>query len=1439
MLVGTSIYAQSPQKMSYQAVLRNATNEILSLHTVSIRLSILQNDNVVYMETHLPTTNINGLITLQIGAGATLAGKFSSIDWSKGPFFVKTETDPDGGFNYSIVGTTELLSVPFAFYALSSKSTFDTTSIDNRLTLASTQIEFNRKQILSNIDSINTKINSVDAALLLLDYQKLGKFVSSISLEGNDIFDIKINGNLLASKNVTVGGNIESSGSTSTLGTLEKPFKGLYISSGSLSIASDTLGKNIPAAVLSNVEGNLQISSGGLELIGKNSSFIAPRIVSTLTGNASTATKLDTARTINGVAFDGSKDIVLPEIDHDSAYVKTGQLNGTDSFNILMKGNLGASGNVTVAGNIEALGSTSTLGTNEKPFKGLFISSGSLSIASDTLGKNVPAAILSNIEGNLQISAGGLKLMGENTSFISPRIVSTLTGNASTATKLDTARTINGVAFDGTSDILISTAAANALTYTNTGAGDLPGGNYDGSIAKTISYNSIGASPLAGSNQITSVGNLSVGSIPYTLLSGTIPTWNQSTLGNAATVTTNANLTGVVTSIGNVTSIAAGAITNTMIANPAVASLSGTNTGDQTNIAGNAATATKLAASKLINGVAFDGTSDILISTASANSLTYTNTGAGELPGGNYDGSIAKTISYNSIGASPLAGSNQITSVGTLSVGSIPYTLLSGTVPTWNQSTLGNAATVTTNANLTGVVTSIGNVTSIAAGAITNTMIANPAVASLSGTNTGDQILPTLISLGAVASNVAITGATKTKLTYDAKGLVTAGTDATTADIAASTNKNYVTDAQAGVISNTSGVNTGDQINITGNSATVTTNASLTGGVTSVGNAATVITNANLTGVVTSIGNVTSIAAGVITNTMIANPAVASLSGTNTGDQILPTLISLGAVASNVAITGATKTKLTYDAKGLVTAGTDATTADIAASTNKNYVTDAQAGVISNTTGTNTGDETVTTIKSKLGITTLTGSNTGDQINITGNAATVTTNANLTGGVTSVGNATTVITNANLTGGVTSVGNAATVVTNANLTGVVTSVGNVTSIAAGAITNTMIANPAVASLSGTNSGDETVTTIKSKLSITTLTGSNTGDQTNITGNAATVTTNANLTGGVTSVGNAATVVTNANLSGDVSSVGNTTTIGLLKVTNAMIAATTIDLTAKVTGTLPIANGGTNSIATPTAGGINYGTGTAQAYTAVGTSGQFLQSAAGAAPVWAQPGPTSVQVLTSLTPASTYTTPAGVKAIMVELIGGGGGGGGAVVAASQRGTAAGGGGSGTYTRILIVNPASSYLYTIGIAGTAGTVAGGNGGTGGASSFNNGAITAPGGTGGVGCLAQTGANGGALKTLGGTGGAAGIGGNISRVGEDGGTGFVTTGISLGGKGSSSFYGSGGESPVAITTQTIAGVAATGYGAGASGAAVYFAAAAAGAAGFQGVIIVTEYK
>ena len=101
---------------------------------------------------------------------------------------------------------------------------------------------------------------------------------------------------------------------------------------------------------------------------------------------------------------------------------------------------------------------------------------------------------------------------------------------------------------------------------------------------------------------------------------------------------------------------------------------------------------------------------------------------------------------------------------------------------------------------------------------------------------------------------------------------------------------------------------------------------------------------------------------------------ITTLSGNNTGDQDLSTLL-----VKNTAIIGDTKTKITYDSKGLIISGADATTADIADSLNKRYVTDANLTTIGNQSGTNTGDETVTTIKTKLGITTLSGSNTGDQ----------------------------------------------------------------------------------------------------------------------------------------------------------------------------------------------------------------------------------------------------------------------------------------------------------------------------------------------------------------------------------------------------------------------------------------------------------------------------
>ncbi len=114
------LYGQAPQKMSYQAVIRNSAGILLNSTQVGVKLSIIQgsqNGLVAYKETHRPSTNSNGLIGLEIGTGNVMEGIFSQIDWANGPYFIKTETDPTGGSNYTIVNTNELLSVPYALFS--------------------------------------------------------------------------------------------------------------------------------------------------------------------------------------------------------------------------------------------------------------------------------------------------------------------------------------------------------------------------------------------------------------------------------------------------------------------------------------------------------------------------------------------------------------------------------------------------------------------------------------------------------------------------------------------------------------------------------------------------------------------------------------------------------------------------------------------------------------------------------------------------------------------------------------------------------------------------------------------------------------------------------------------------------------------------------------------------------------------------------------------------------------------------------------------------------------------------------------------------------------------------------------------------------------------------------------------------------------------------
>ena len=125
LFLSITTWAQAPQKISYQSVIRNNSNALIVNSTVGMKVSLLQggeNGLLVYSETHTPTTTANGLVSLAIGTGTVLQGVFANIDWSTGSYFVKTEIDPTGGVNYTLVGTSELLSVPYALYASKSGS---------------------------------------------------------------------------------------------------------------------------------------------------------------------------------------------------------------------------------------------------------------------------------------------------------------------------------------------------------------------------------------------------------------------------------------------------------------------------------------------------------------------------------------------------------------------------------------------------------------------------------------------------------------------------------------------------------------------------------------------------------------------------------------------------------------------------------------------------------------------------------------------------------------------------------------------------------------------------------------------------------------------------------------------------------------------------------------------------------------------------------------------------------------------------------------------------------------------------------------------------------------------------------------------------------------------------------------------------------------------
>jgi len=172
-LFSTFSMAQAPQKMTYQSVVRNASGQLVSNASVGVQISILETSPAgvaVFIERHTVTTNLNGLATLEIGGGTLVAGNFSTINWGAGTYFVKTEVDPTGGTVYSIVGTAQLLSVPYALYAATSGS-----GAPQNLSFSGTDLSISG----GNTVNLSTLVNHADA--------EPTNEIQSLSISGNDL----------------------------------------------------------------------------------------------------------------------------------------------------------------------------------------------------------------------------------------------------------------------------------------------------------------------------------------------------------------------------------------------------------------------------------------------------------------------------------------------------------------------------------------------------------------------------------------------------------------------------------------------------------------------------------------------------------------------------------------------------------------------------------------------------------------------------------------------------------------------------------------------------------------------------------------------------------------------------------------------------------------------------------------------------------------------------------------------------------------------------------------------------------------------------------------------------------------------------------------------------------------------------------------------------
>ena len=1115
-------FAQSPNLISYQTVIRNSNNELVANATVGMRISILSGtaaDVLWYQEEHTVKTNLNGLAYVVIGKGTNLNGIMTEIDWSKGPFHIKSESDPNGGKNYTLIVVSQLLSVPYAIYAKSAEkvtgpiteldpqfnasiaksiTAADTAlwntetdplfskSISNGITesdisywnnklssFGETDPSFNisiakgitavdtsywNKKLSSFVETDPSFNTSIARGITTLDTaywnKKLSSFTetdpsfntsiakgitavdtakwnSIVGLSGTDdianlaITDAKISG--IAGSKVTgdIAGNAANVTGTVAVGnggTGANSLTGYVKGNGSSAM---TAVSSIPVAdvtgAVKKVNGTLPDSSGEVTIL-------FGRVT---TGNYA---GLPTSGGVNGDIYIVSGDVVNTS-NNGRTFIKDDISWNEISLNIAatdarylrlgggtMEGSLNFPTGKTLILTDAPTGSTDAA---NKGYVDAKISSEVPNASDTTIGKIQLAGELGGTASSPTVPGLALKAPINN-----PAFTGTVTGvtkamvdlgnvdntsdvnkpvssAAQTALDLKENASNKSDALLGTSTILYPTQNA-VKTYVDSqvasGAPDATSsvkgkiqlaGDLDGTAAlPSIKTSAITTSKLSA-DAVTSAkiadgeiinADISTSAAIADSKLATIATANK--VSNSATTATNANTASAIVARDASGDFSAGTITATGFSGP----LSG-----NASTATLAATATKLAATKNINGIAFDGSSDItvtadagtlsgttlkstvvsssLTSVGTLTNLTVTNPIAGSITGNaaNVYGTVAllnggtgattAAAALTNLGAAPVASPTFTGTVTSPIYASAPQALTAGSTINWDPAN-GLNASVTLNQNSTLNFTS-----NPPAGSYGTLIVTQDA--------TGSRI----ITLPSTANKVL--GSTSTTT-------ITLSTAANTKDIL-----NFYYDGTNCYWNVGQGYGTAAASSTTNLATSVTGTLPVANGGTGA---------ATLTGYVKG--------TGTTAMTASASIPVADV----TGAAPLASPVFSGTPSLPTGTTGVTQAALTNNTTLATTAYADAA-AGAAVTGKQNTLTNSAglAGALADETGTGLAvfatSPTLTT--PNLGTpSTLVGTNiTGTAAGLT--AGTVTTNANLTGEVTSVGNTTT-LTNASV-----------------------------------------------------------------------------------------------------------------------------------------------------------------------------------------------------------------------------------------------------------------------------------------------------------------------------------------------------------------------------------------------------------------------------------------